>query len=123
MVFKEFIGMKLSNTLKNTASRIIALSALLTLVSGSMAVGLAQGSASESGNFVRDNKYPSTSAMLDAFIQRELRQKQIPGLSIALVDGDKIVWRKGFGYSDPATKTPITDDTIFRVGSVSKVIY
>ena len=45
----------------------------------------------------------------------------MPGLSIALVDGSDIVWQKGYGFSDSKTKTPITDDTVFRVGSVSKL--
>jgi CubicO group peptidase (beta-lactamase class C family)/D-alanyl-D-alanine dipeptidase len=66
-------------------------------------------------------KYRATVAMLDAFIRREMADKGLPGISIALVDDQKIVWQQGYGFSDPKAKTPITADTVFRVGSVSKL--
>src|SRR5262249_23658502 len=46
----------------------------------------------------------------------------IPAVSVALVDGDRIVWSKGFGFADPEKKTPSTAATIERVGSVSKLL-
>ncbi|MEW4569070.1 serine hydrolase [Tautonia sp. JC769] len=58
---------------------------------------------------------------LEAFIAREVEQKGIPALSIALVDGDQIVWVRGFGLADPGRGTPATAETIYRVGSVSKL--
>ncbi|MBX7174237.1 MAG: serine hydrolase [Pyrinomonadaceae bacterium] len=66
-------------------------------------------------------KYQKTVALLDNFIKSELADKALPGLSIALVDGDQIIWQQGYGYANPAAKTPITPDTVFRVGSVSKL--
>lgn len=66
-------------------------------------------------------KYPATVKMLDEMIRREMSDKNLPGISIALVEDSQIVWQQGYGFSDPNTKTPITDDTIFRVGSVSKL--
>jgi len=44
-----------------------------------------------------------------------------PALSIALVDDQQIVWAQGFGFADPARKTPATAETVYRVGSVSKL--
>ena len=66
-------------------------------------------------------KYEKTAAMLNTFIQHEMADKELPGVSIALVDGSQIIWQQGYGYSDPKTKTPISADTVFRVGSVSKL--
>jgi CubicO group peptidase (beta-lactamase class C family)/D-alanyl-D-alanine dipeptidase len=66
-------------------------------------------------------KYEAAVAALDAFITREVAQKRLPALSIALVDDQAIVWSKGYGYSRPKTKTPATSDTVYRVGSVSKL--
>jgi CubicO group peptidase (beta-lactamase class C family)/D-alanyl-D-alanine dipeptidase len=37
------------------------------------------------------------------------------------VDDQEIVWSKGFGFANPKDKTPVTDETIYRVGSVSKL--
>ncbi|HEV2803051.1 MAG TPA: serine hydrolase domain-containing protein [Pyrinomonadaceae bacterium] len=46
--------------------------------------------------------------------------KDITGASIALVDGEKIVWSEGFGYTNRAQKVKVTGDTLFHVGSISK---
>jgi serine beta-lactamase-like protein LACTB len=66
---------------------------------------------------------PYTDAVkaLDAFVTREVEQKRLPALSIALVDDQKIVWARGYGYQDPARKMPATAETVYRVGSVSKL--
>ncbi len=69
----------------------------------------------------QERKYPLTAEMLDRFVRREMADKQLPGISVALVDGSNIVWQKSYGFADPKTKTPITADTVFRVGSVSKL--
>ena len=42
-------------------------------------------------------------------------------LSIALVDDQKVVWARGYGFQDPKRKTPATARTVYRVGSVSKL--
>ncbi|MBI5771244.1 MAG: beta-lactamase family protein [Verrucomicrobia bacterium] len=47
---------------------------------------------------------------------------KVPGLSVAVgVDG-AIVWSEGFGFADLAAKRPVTRDTRFRIGSISKSI-
>jgi serine beta-lactamase-like protein LACTB len=58
---------------------------------------------------------------LDAFVAREIEQKGLPALSIALVDDQKVIWSKGYGFADPKTKKPATAETVYRVGSVSKL--
>ena len=45
-------------------------------------------------------------AALEDFIGRELESNAIPALSIALVDGDRIVWARGFGLADPVGLDP-----------------
>lgn len=65
--------------------------------------------------------YADAAKKLDAFIAAEVEQKRLPALSIALVDDQRVVWAKGYGHSDPAKKTPATADTVYRVGSVSKL--
>ncbi len=65
--------------------------------------------------------YLTIAERLTAFIEREVRAKKLPALSIALVDDQRIVWARGFGYADPETRVPATAETIYRVGSVSKL--
>ncbi len=65
--------------------------------------------------------YAAVADMLERFITHEMADKELPALSIALVDDQQIVWAKGFGFADPKTKLPATAETNYRVGSVSKL--
>src|SRR5215469_6170151 len=65
--------------------------------------------------------YQFVAEHLTAFIEREVRAKKLPALSIALVDDQRIVWARGFGFADPQAKRPATAETVYRVGSVSKL--
>jgi CubicO group peptidase (beta-lactamase class C family)/D-alanyl-D-alanine dipeptidase len=65
--------------------------------------------------------YAAVAHVLEPFIQRELAEKQLPAVSIALVDGQQIVWAQGFGLADPHAKVNATASTIYRAGSVSKL--
>ena len=49
-----------------------------------------------------------------------MSKDKIPGLSIALVDREGVLWTAGFGYTDYDLKTPVTPDTIFSIQSMSK---
>ena len=65
--------------------------------------------------------YAEAAAQLQRLAEYEVSEKQLPGLSIALVDDQKIVWARGFGFADPQKKTAATAETVYRVGSVSKL--
>jgi serine beta-lactamase-like protein LACTB len=58
---------------------------------------------------------------LTALIEHEVKDKQLPALSVALVDDQRVVWAKGFGFQDKDKKVPATERTVYRVGSVSKL--
>jgi serine beta-lactamase-like protein LACTB len=66
-------------------------------------------------------EYAAAVEALDRFITHEVADKRLPALSIALVDDQKIVWARGYGFADAARKKPATADTVYRVGSVSKL--
>jgi CubicO group peptidase (beta-lactamase class C family) len=66
-------------------------------------------------------QYAAAIAAVDAFVAREVAEKKLPSLSIALVDDQTIVWSRGFGFVDVDRKMPATADTVYRVGSVSKL--
>lgn len=66
------------------------------------------------------HNYSAAIRALDDWIESEVADKKLPALSIALVDDQQVVWSRGFGYADPATKTKATSKTLCRVGSVSK---
>ncbi len=65
--------------------------------------------------------YAPAVAALTALVEREVTEKALPALSVALVDDQRVVWAKGFGFRDTAKKLPADADTVYRVGSVSKL--
>ena len=58
---------------------------------------------------------------LESWIALEVKAKGLPALSIALIDDQRILWARGFGTADPKRQVPATADTVYRVGSVSKL--
>jgi CubicO group peptidase (beta-lactamase class C family)/D-alanyl-D-alanine dipeptidase len=58
---------------------------------------------------------------LEKFIEHEMRVKQLPAVSIAIVDGPRIIWSRGFGQARKQTLVPAKSNTVYRVGSVSKL--
>jgi CubicO group peptidase (beta-lactamase class C family)/D-alanyl-D-alanine dipeptidase len=66
-------------------------------------------------------KYGPAVTRLERMIDHEMKEKGLPALSIALVDDQQIIWAKGFGFADPGKKVPATEETVYRVGSVSKL--
>ncbi len=57
---------------------------------------------------------------LDAELEKILKDWKISGFAVAVVEKDKIVYSKGFGYRDYENKQPVTPNTLFAIGSCSK---
>ena len=45
-----------------------------------------------------------------------------PGMSVAVIDGYKIAWAKGYGVAEPGGRVPVTTRTLFQAGSISKPV-
>ncbi len=58
---------------------------------------------------------------LEWYIPQLMKKHQVPGVSIALVDGQKIVWARGFGYADREKGILASAETVYQTGSISKV--
>ena len=65
--------------------------------------------------------YSEVISLLSAFINEQMQDKNLPAVAIALVEDQSIVWQQGFGYADAKTKQAPDEQTIYRVGSVSKL--
>lgn len=59
-------------------------------------------------------------APAEAAIRAAMEKSGIPGAAVAVVVGDKVVWTKGFGVANAETGAPVTPDTLFQIGSVTK---
>ncbi len=65
-------------------------------------------------------RYTNTITQMTAFIESSMKQNNVTGLSIALVDGQDVVWARGFGFADKENNIPAAADTIYEIASVSK---
>jgi D-alanyl-D-alanine carboxypeptidase len=59
-------------------------------------------------------------ARVDATVGRAMETYHIPGAQIAIVSEGRIVYRKGYGVKNLASKLPVTLDTRFEIGSITK---
>jgi CubicO group peptidase (beta-lactamase class C family) len=59
---------------------------------------------------------------LAALAQKQIQENALPGIAIAVVFQDKLVYAKGFGVRDVKTNEPIDADTVFQLASLSKPI-
>lgn len=58
---------------------------------------------------------------VDAYIAREMERQNLPGLALGIVQGDRILYLKGYGQADSSGR-PVTPDTPFGIGSIGKSI-
>ena len=56
---------------------------------------------------------------IDDFVNKQMDIANIPGLSLAIVKDDQIVYLKGYGKADE-TNRPVTPQTPFMIGSITK---
>ena len=57
---------------------------------------------------------------LDVEIQQVMDDWSVPGLAIAVVTDSSVVWSRGFGERNVEAGTPVTDRTLFAIGSTTK---
>jgi len=58
---------------------------------------------------------------LDSYMKDRIKDKNISGLSAAIIKGDSINWIGSYGYANIETESLMTDKSILNIGSVSKV--
>ena len=66
-------------------------------------------------------RYAEVRQELEELIPKLMRKNDVVGLSVALIDDQEIVWAEGFGYADEAAEAPATEETVYRVASISKL--
>jgi CubicO group peptidase (beta-lactamase class C family) len=59
---------------------------------------------------------------IDRFILKQVNDQKITGLSIGVIQKGKIIKARGYGYANLEHKVPATENTVFKLASVSKQI-
>ncbi len=57
---------------------------------------------------------------LDQFIAAEMKERKIPGLSVAVIRDGKVIRATGYGFANLELQVPATKDTVYEIGSISK---
>ncbi len=55
-------------------------------------------------------------------IENRLKELGIPGVSIAVINNGQLEWAKGYGMADLVENRPVTAETMFLAGSISKPV-
>lgn len=55
-------------------------------------------------------------------LEERMDYYEVPGISIAVIEGGEIDWAKGFGKINSADHTPVSDTTLFQAASISKPV-
>jgi CubicO group peptidase (beta-lactamase class C family) len=63
---------------------------------------------------------PRPLAGVDTYVERTMRDWGIPGVALAVVKDDSLVWSRGFGVRRLGDTTRVDAETIFAIGSITK---
>jgi len=93
-------------TRRSRRSRVVAVAVVITAVPA-----LAGGDRGPPSGVI---------AELERTASEELASRSIPGAAVAVVKDDRVVFMKGFGVASIETGAPVTPDTLFQIGSITK---
>jgi CubicO group peptidase (beta-lactamase class C family)/pimeloyl-ACP methyl ester carboxylesterase len=60
-------------------------------------------------------------ADLEVTAKEEMLETNTPGAAVAVVSGDRVVFAQGFGVANIETGAPVTTETLFQIGSLTKM--
>jgi len=63
-----------------------------------------------------------TASQIDAVLLDEMARQNIVGMAVGIVKNGNIYYARGYGHADLSRKVPVTTNTIFRWGSISKTL-
>ena len=70
--------------------------------------------------FSAEAQSPATTAAVSEYVKAEMQRQHIPGLSLLVAKGGKIVRAEGFGSANVELQAPVKLETVFQSGSLGK---
>ena len=104
-------GLRLTSTTQERSRTMITARGRMGL-----AWGLAFATIAGTANAQTTEPYPG----LDAYITKAIRSWNIPGVGVAIVRNDSVIYAKGFGVLGVTNRAPVNERTLFEIGSSSK---
>jgi len=88
-------------------------------------LGLTAAQAEPAADVVAPQKHDLTAtdleAFLDGLIPLQIETNDIAGATVAVVKDGQTIFVKGYGFADAKARTPVTPETMFRIGSITKL--
>lgn len=103
----------------------------VALLGGAAVPRVWAGSEAETATRIRrveEGLLPSIAALVKnqdvkpATIADRMKALGVPGASVAVIDGGKVAWAKGYGVREAGKPDPVTPETLFQAASISKPV-
>lgn len=78
------------------------------------------GSGSQVARPSPTNPYGEAIAASRAAIQEMMKRATVPGVGVAVAVDGEVAWAEGFGFADLEQRVPVTHETKFGIGSITK---
>lgn len=69
----------------------------------------------------KKTNYADILRVIDIWLEAQRDFDKLPGISVAIVQDQEIIFKKGYGYADIDKKVPMKPETIFSICSISKL--
>jgi CubicO group peptidase (beta-lactamase class C family) len=102
--------------------RVAVAAAIALLFIGAAAAALVIADRDERRAFRAPASVDALVARLDRVVPDALADARVPGAAVAVVHDGRVAWSGGYGVADARTRRPVTGETRFQVGSLSKPV-
>ncbi|MBP2634899.1 MAG: dap [Firmicutes bacterium] len=103
--------------------RFLTLASLLCALTLSLPSAWANQTEPQPGYYILPPyKLPAKSSPLDKQLLKIMETYKIVGLSAAIFNDNKLIWKGGYGWANLEATLPVTPGTIFRAASLSKMV-
>jgi CubicO group peptidase (beta-lactamase class C family) len=113
--------MTLRTSRRRVAQTALVTAATLTLPRSRTAAQPATPTASGAAT-ITAAQVQSALDRLDRLIEAGMTQTGVPGVAVAVVYDDQVVYERGFGVRELGKSEPITPETVFQIASLSKAL-
>ena len=91
------------------------------LINGMVFILLLSCQSTPSVSKIEVTSYDGLIEYMNWYINKEMKDNKVAGLSIALVDNNHVLWSKGFGSANLTEKIDSKAETIYGAASISKL--